>query len=137
MHSYLLPFQLCLIYNQLASHFRLFLKQSSNFFLQNFMISSNFIFHSYWLLALFLDLAVKCITHTDEGLWLNLEDCLVKKSIIFFNQKVYFFEKENKFVDGAVNEDQFLYWSLLIFFFNIFKDVEAAIVILLVCLPRF
>ena len=137
MHSYLLPFQLCLIYNQLASHFCLFLEQSSNFFLQNFVISSNFIFHSYWLLALFLNLAVECITHTDEGLWLNLEDCLVEKSIIFFNQKVNFFEKENKFVDGAVNEDQLLYGSLLIFFFNIVKDIEAAIVILLVCLPRF
>ena len=105
--------------------------------MQNFMISSDFILHSYWLLALFLDLAVECITHGNEGLRLNLKDCFVQKSVIFFNQKVYFFEKEYKFVDGAVNEDQLLYRSLLIFFINIFKDIEAAILILLFCLPRF
>ena len=101
------------------------------------MISSNFILDSYWLLALLLDLAVECITHGNEGLRLNLKDCFVQKSVIFVNQKVYFFEKEYKFVDGAVNEDQLLHGSLLIFFINIFKDIKAAILILLFCLPRF
>ena len=137
MHRNLLTFQLSLIYNELARHFSLFLQQSSDFLLQNFIISSDFIFYSHWLLALFLDLAVEGITDGNEGLRLDLKDCLVKKSVIFFNQKVYFFEKEYKLVDGSVNQDQLLNGSLLIFFFDIIKHIEAAILVLLFCLPCF
>ena len=99
------------------------------------MICSNLIFHSYRLLTLLLDLTVECITHGNKRLRLNLEDCLVQKAFIFLNQKVYLFEKQDKLVDGAVNEDQLLHGPLLIFFIDILKDIKAAVLILLVRLP--